>query len=162
MQVRAKLSQWDTEAAVNLTSGSGSLPGDFAKAISVRYGSQSGVLQFLSGEQFDGYSAANESGEPLFFTVRGANLHVAPAATGSAMLKYTARFTPLSGAATTNSLLQLFPDAYLNGSLMHAANWTQDDASLQKYATLFEAAVRRIRTYMLDYKYPNGLQMRAA
>jgi hypothetical protein len=77
-------------------------------------------------------------------------------------LKYTARFTPLSGSATSNSLLQLFPDAYLNGSLMHASSWIQDDASLQKYATLFEAAIRRIRTFMLDYKYPNGLMMRVA
>jgi hypothetical protein len=162
MQVRAKLSQWDTDTTVSVSSGSGSLPGDFAKAISARYGSQSGVLQFLSGDQFDGYAAANESGEPLFFTVRGANLLVAPSATGDVTLKYTARFTPLSGSATSNSLLQLFPDAYLNGSLMHASSWIQDDASLQKYATLFEAAIRRIRTFMLDYKYPNGLMMRVA
>jgi hypothetical protein len=162
MQVRAKLSQWDTEAAVAVTSGSGSLPADFASAISATYGSQSGVLQFLSGAYFDNYNEYTESGEPVAFTVRGANLLVAPAATGTVNLRYTARFTPLSGSATTNSLLQLFPDAYLNGTLMHACSWLNDNENMGKYAAVFEAAINRIRTYMLDYRYPQGLMVRVA
>jgi hypothetical protein len=162
MQVRAKLSQWDAEETISLTSGSGSLPADFAHVISVRYGTQAGVLQFLSGEQFDGYAAANSSGEPLFFTIRGANLVVAPAATASVLLQYRARFTALSAVSTSNSLLTLFPDAYLNGALMHAAHWSRDSEAMTTYAAFFEAAIRRIRTYMLDFRFPNGLQMRAA
>ena len=162
MQVRAKLSQWDTEAPVVVTAGVGPLPSDFAHAISVRYGTQSGVLQYLSGEQFDGYAAANASGEPLFFTVRGTNLVLAPSATGTATLKYTARFTPLSISATTNSLLTLFPDAYLHGALAHAYSFLQNPQKVAEHMSLFEAAIRRIRNYMLDYKYPHGLQMRAA
>ena len=162
MQVRAKLSQWDTSATVSLTSGSGSLPSDFAAAISCNYGSQAGNLQFLPKGVFAGYSLANTSGEPLYYTVEGSNLKVAPGATGDATLRYTARFTPLSSTATTNSLLTLFPDTYLYGALMHAATWEADDAALQKYAGLFEQGIRRIRTYMLEYKVPGGLMMRVA
>lgn len=161
LQVRAKLSQWDSSATVSLTSGSGSLPSDFAHAQSVYYGTD-WVLLHLPAAQYDSLAVAGESGDPEWFTIRGSSLHVYPYYTGDVTLKYAARFTPLSDSATTNSLLTLFPDAYLNGSLAQAANWTQDDAALTKYSALFEASVRRIRTYMLDHRYPDGLQMRAA
>lgn len=162
LQVRAKLSQWDTEATVSLTNGSGALPSDFAQAISVNYGTDSYTIGYLPPEQFDNAFEGNGSGEPEFFTVRGTNLLVTPTATGSVTLRYTARFTPLSGSATTNSLLTLFPDAYLYGALLHANTWAQDDAQTAKYGALFEGCVNRVRKYMNDYKYPYGLQMRAA
>ena len=162
MQVRAKLSQWDTSASVAFTSGVGSLPSDFAHAISLAYSTDTYTLSFNQGEQFDNYAAAAGDGTPLYWTIRGSQILLAPTATGTGMLKYTARFTPLSGSATTNSLLALFPDAYLTGSLMHACSWTVDTENMAKFAGLFEAAIKRIRTYMFDFKYPHGLQMRAA
>jgi hypothetical protein len=162
MQVRAKLSQWDTSATISVTSGVGAIPSDFMSAISATYGSQTGTLQHLHGERFDNYLEYAGSGEPVAFTIRGSQLLLAPTATGDVVLNYRARFTALSNSSTTNSLLALFPDAYLNGALMHAAHWTLDSESMSKYAGMFEAAIRRIRTYMLDYKYPQGLQMRAS
>src|SRR5574343_605549 len=104
MQVRAKLSQWDTSATVSMTTGAGSLPSDFASVISATYGSQSGTLQYLQGERFDNYLEYTGSGEPVVFTVRGSQLLIAPTATGDVTLRYTARFTALSGTATSNSL----------------------------------------------------------
>lgn len=162
MQVRAKLSQWDTSATVSLTSGIGPVPSDFAKPISAIYSGQSITLQFLQGERFDSWAQYSGVGEPIVYTIRGSNLLVAPTATGDVTLAYTARFTALSGSAPTNSLLALFPDAYLNGSLMHACSWASDMEGMNKYAAMFEAAIKRIRQHMLDFKYPQGLQMRAA
>jgi hypothetical protein len=162
LQVRAKLSQWDTSATVSLTSGSGALPSDFASALSCNYGSQTGNLQFIPKDIFAGYSLANTSGEPLYYTIEGASLKVAPAATGDATLRYTARFTPLSSIATTNSLLTLFPDAYLNGALMQASSWLHDAEAVTKYAAFFESSMKRVKSYVGDYKYPYALQMRAA
>ena len=160
MQVRAKLSQWDTEATVTLTSGVGALPSDFAHAISVTYSTY--VLENLNGAHFDGYALGAGAGTPVAWTIRGSNLVVSPTADGDVTLKYTARFTPLTSTATTNSLLTLFPDAYLHGALVHAASWEGDDANFQKNMALFEADLGRIRKYLLDYKYPHGLQMRVA
>lgn len=162
LKVRAKLSQWDTEATVSLTSGTGPLPSDFRQAISVNYSTQEYTLGYLPPEMFDNVYEANGAGEPEFFTIRGDDLVVTPTATGSVTLRYTATFTALSNSATTNSLLTLFPDAYLYGTLMHANSWLQDDASMNKYAALFEACITRIRKYMNEYKYPLGLQMRVA
>jgi len=105
----------DTSVTVSMTTGAGSLPSDFASAISATYGSQSGTLQYLQGERFDNYLEYTGSGEPVVFTVRGSQLLIAPTATGDVTLRYTARFTALSGTATSNSLLTLFPDAYLQG-----------------------------------------------
>ena len=162
MQVRAKLSQWETEASVSLVSGTGPLPSDVSQVISVQYGSQDYTISYLPGEQFDNFSAGTGSGEPEFFTLRGDNLVVAPAATGTALVKYTARFVPLSDTATVNSLLFLVPDAYLNGSLMHASSWLHDAEAVTKYAAFFESSIKRIRTYMNEHKYPYALQMRVA
>ena len=162
MQVRAKLSQWETEASVSLTNGSGALPPDVAQVISVKYGSQSYTISHMAGEAFDNVSALNGSGEPEFYTIRGSNLLVTPTATGTATVKYTARFTPLSTVATSNSLLALFPDAYLNGALMHASSWLHDAEAVTKYAAFFESSMKRVKSYVGDYKYPYALQMRAA
>jgi hypothetical protein len=145
-----------------MTNGVGALPSDFAQAISVRYGADSYTLEALHGDAFDNLSAASSSGSPTYFSIRGTNLLLAPAATGTVTLEYTARFTPLSTSATTNSLLTLFPDAYLYGTLMHMAVWDSDDASVSKYVGLFEQSVVRIRKYMLDFKYPVVLQMKVA
>ena len=162
LQVRAKLSQWDTSATVTVTSGTGPLPSDFAKATSVTYGAGDYTIDFMSQIGYDAYAAAGETGSPEYYTIRGTNLLVYPLYTGSVTLAYTARFTALSTGATTNSLLTLFPDAYLNGSLMHACSWLHDMEGMNKYAAVFEASITRIKKYMIDYKYSDGLQMRVA
>ena len=162
LQVRAKLSQWDTSATVTVTSGTGPLPSDFAKATSVTYGAGDYTIDFMSQIGYDAYAATGETGEPEFYTIRGTNLLIYPLYTGSVTLAYTARFTPLSDSATTNSLITLFPDAYLYGSLMHANDYIKDDAALQKYAALFDQALGRVRKYAYDHKYSDGLQMRVA
>ena len=162
LQVRGKLTQWDTTASVSLTAGSGALPSDFAHAISVTYGSGDYTIDFIPQVAFDTYAAAGESGEPVYFTIRGSNLLAYPLVTASVTLAYTARFTALSGTATTNSLLTLFPDAYLHGSMMHACIWARDDAGAAQALALFEQDIGRIKKYMQDFKYPHGLQMRVA
>jgi len=162
LQVRAKLSQWDTSATVSLVSGVAALPSDFAQAIGVTYSGGPYTLSYLPLTQFKNVSADAESGSPAYYTIFGANLAVYPLYTGDLTLDYTAMFTALSNAATTNSLLTLFPDAYLNGALAHAASWTADDAALQKHSALFEQSIQRVRSYMREYKYPHGLQMRVA
>ncbi len=162
MQVRAKLSQWDTSATVSLTSGVGALPSDYAQMITVLYTVDNYTVDYIPLAQFNDYSAPGETGSPVHCTIKGTSLYLYPLYTGNVTLDYTARFTALSDSATTNSLLTLFPDAYLNGSLVHACNWTGDDQGLAKHSALFEACIKRIKDYMRDYKYPHGLQMRVA
>src|SRR5512139_1192742 len=144
LQVRAKLSQWDTSASVTVTSGTGPLPSDFAKATSVTYGAGDYTIDFMSQIGYDAYAAAGETGSPEFYTIRGSTLKVYPFYSGDVILAYTARFTPLSTAATTNSLLTLFPDVYLHGSLSHACVWNRDAEGAAMYGALFDNGVNRV------------------
>ena len=160
LQVRAKLTQWDAEATLAISSGSASLPGDFAHAISLRYGTQTSILPYITPERLKHYDAQLSAGEPGYYTIIGDTLRITPTTDGSVYLLYTARFTPLSDSATTNSLLTLFPDAYLQGSIAQAMVWLQDDVGAQRHGNLFEVAVQRIKKYMLDRKYPDGLEMK--
>jgi len=162
LQVRARLEQWATSASVSLTSGVGSLPSDFHKAISVSYGSGKYTLEYLPKKQFDDAAAPAESSEPAWYTIVGSQIKVYPLVTGTVTLNYMAEFTYLSDSATTNSLLTMFPDAYLEGSLLQACVWTRDMEGMQIHAPLFDAAVQRVKKYVFNYSYPDGLQMRKA
>ena len=163
LQVRAKLSQWDTTAVIPLTSGVGSAPGDLAHIQSVTYGAGGYTVDFRPHVAFDTYAASGEAGSgPEYYTIRGSSILVYPLYTGDITVAYTARFTPLSNSATTNSLLLLFPDAYLHGTLAHACSWSRDAEGSALYGGLFDNDISRVRKYMYDFKFPDGLQMRAA
>lgn len=162
MKVRAKLTQWDAEATVSLTSGSGTLPSGLDHINAVVYGTQTGSLQYLAPDRFKEYEANFGAGEPVYYTVFADTLRVTPTATGNASVSYSARFTSLSASATTNDLLTLFPDAYLHGSLVQAAIFIQDDLTLKRQMVLFEQAIARIKKYMLHRKYPQGLTMKVS
>lgn len=161
LQVRGRLGQWDTSATVTITSGSGPLPSDFAEAKAVRY-STAGTLQFAPLGGFDEMATAGTSGTPRYYTIRGSNLLVYPIYSGDVTLVYSARFTPLSGSATSNSLLTLFPDAYLYGSLAHACAWLQDRDNMIAYQAIANGAIERVRTYIEQYKFGNDLTVRVA
>jgi len=163
LKVRAKLTQWDAEATVTITSGSGPLPSGCDHVNSVIYGSQTSELDYLPPERFKSRNVLGDAGaDPIYYTIIGDTLRITPSTTGSAAVLYTARFTSLSDTDTTNSLLTLFPDAYLHGSLVHGNLFVKDTGSAQTNAGLFEADIDRIKRYMRDRKYPQGLQMRVA
>lgn len=148
MKVRARLTQWDTETSLTVTSGSANLPADFAAAISVQFGDQLTDLEYMTPRQLKDRGYLEASGDPVAYSIIGSTLMVAPSASGTAALLYTARFTSLSDAAPTNSLLSLFPDAYLYGSLVHAAIFLRDDGLAQVAKGAYEEALGRVNGYM--------------
>jgi hypothetical protein len=164
LQIRANLTQWDTEATVTITAGAGSLPADFQSMRSIRFGADDLQLSPVSAAKYDFLVGATDPAGPINYAIVGTELRLVPVATGDASILYTARFTPLSGSATTNSLLTLFPDAYLYGALVQFSIWASDDAALQKYGALyagpdfmnqasFGGAVGRVRKYTSMRRY---------
>lgn len=164
LQVRANLTQWDTETTVTVTSGSGSLPSDFQSMRSIRFGANDRQLTPVSAPKGDYLTGATDPAEPINYYIVGSTLRLVPSATGDATVLYVARFTPLSDSAGTNSLLTLFPDAYLLGAMVQFCIWASDDASLQKYGSLFAGpdfmqpqshggAVGRVRKYTSMRRY---------
>jgi hypothetical protein len=164
LQIRANLTQWDTEATVTVTSGAGSLPADFQSLRSVRFGANDRQLTAISPAKGDYLVGATDPAEPINYFIVGSELRLVPIGTGDASILYVARFTPLSASATTNSLLTLFPDAYLLGSMVQYCIWANDDSNLQKYGSLFAGpdfmqpqshagAVGRVRKYTSMRRY---------
>lgn len=153
MQVRAKLTQWEQDATVTITAGSGPLPSDFASMKSVQFGSEYPTLTQVSPQKYQYLASATDSGIPVNYAIIGDELKVVPVATGTATILYTARFTPLSGSATTNSLLTLFPDAYLQGALAQFGIWSKDDVATARHGALFDAALSRVKKYTSDRRY---------
>ena len=164
LQVRAKLSEWETSASVAVTSGDGTLPSDFIHAISATWGSGNLSLKPVSLERLNEYREVLDSQqEPTFYAIFGSTLKLDTAYSATVTLTYRARFTPLSDSATTNSLLTQFPDAYLQGTLYQASVWLRDPEGIALHKPLFEEAVERVRRYTYDRKYGSApLQMRAA
>jgi hypothetical protein len=164
LQIRANLTQWDTEATVTVTAGAGSLPADFQSMRSVRFGADSRQLGNISASKGDFLVGATEASEPINYFIVGSELRLVPVATGDASILYVARFTPLSASATTNSLLTLFPDAYLMGALVQFCIWANDDSNLQKFGSLYAGpefmnqqsyagAVGRVKKYTSMRRY---------
>jgi hypothetical protein len=137
LQIRANLTQWDTETTITVTSGTGSLPADFQSMRSVRFGANDRQLTPISAAKYDYLAGATEPAEPINYAIVGSDLRLVPSASGDATVLYVARFTPLSGSATTNSLLTLFPDAYLLGAMVQFSIWANDDLGAQKYGSLY-------------------------
>lgn len=57
-------------------------------------------------------------------------------------MQYYASLTALSASNTINAVLTRYPQVYLYGSLMHYFNWAQDDEMFNKYALMFDGAIK--------------------
>jgi hypothetical protein len=84
---------------------------------------------------------------PQFYALVGGDFRYFPPpdTTYTATLTYYAGLTPLSAPAPSNWLLQLAPDAYLYGSLVAAAPYLKDMASLSVWKGLRDEAMDSIR-----------------
>lgn len=153
MQARAKLMEAETTATVTITSGSGTLPTGFVGMRSVYWdGSPDYPLAYITPDAYD-QQRSNDTGDGQFYTFSGTTIRTTPMGSGSVVMTYMAKFTPLSVSNTSNTILVNFPDAYLYGSLYQAALWRVDDPAAQKWGALFDKAIERINDNNQDRKY---------
>lgn len=125
---------------------------------SVRY-----PLIYMS-DDMQAYSYSTGSDAPKFYSVVGGQFHFAPIpdTTYTASLIYFAKFSALSGSNTTNWLLTAWPDAYLYGSLKHAAIRIQDAGMAQGYDSMFQSALQRIQRTSNRSRFGPGMRTVAA
>jgi len=106
--------------------------------------------------------SADTSGRPQYYSVVGGQLEVwpTPDASYTGELYYYARITPLSDSATSNWVLQYYPDAYLYGALMHSAPYLVDDQRAATWASLYQSAISGINSNNDKAKFGgSGLRM---
>jgi hypothetical protein len=90
----------------------------------------------------------NVSGRPSYYAMTDGSIEVFPTPDADYTLEmvYYSKIIPLDDANTSNWILQYHPDAYLYGSLVHAAPFLGDDARMQTWSALFEKAVSEINS----------------
>lgn len=105
-------------------------------------------LSFLSPKALSEKFPSSTTGKPRYYTVIGDEIQVKPipATAYTAEIAYYSRFTAFSADADTNWLLTNHPGIYLYATLGEAAAYLEDDALLQKYASLYEGAVEGLNS----------------
>lgn len=161
MQIDCKLVEFESDASITVTAGSGTLPTGFLGFRALYWnGDTKHPLYPTAPGHFD--SLRNQTGDyPSFYTVSGSTLRVNEEATGTAAGIAQVRFTALSDSNTSNALLTNHPDAYLYGAIKHMGFHVQDDGLLQKAGVMFNAAKDRITSNNKDRKHAGPLQVRA-
>jgi hypothetical protein len=161
MQVRVKELEFEETSTVTVTAGLATLPTGFLSARSVVWnGDTARPLTYATPAKLDVANAASPD-FVNYYTIIGDQMKFADDGDGTAIVTHNAKFTPLSGSATSNSILAEFPSAYLYGSLVHAATYCKDFEAAIGYKTLFEEQMRLVVQNNADRKYAGAaLQVR--
>ena len=125
------------------------LPSDFLAIRDIYIqGSPRTVVTYLSPSNFSANSRADESGLPVFYTLRGAEFEFAPKPDSAYVLQilYYYKPTDLSNTNTSNEFLANYPDALLYASLLEAEPYLMNDARTQTWSSLYNQSIARINT----------------
>lgn len=128
-----------------------SLPTDFQSMRRVRLSSVTGKprLNFMSQTQLDDYrySTDNLTGQPIYFTIMGDEMELAPTPNEDFTVEMVYRRNiPALASNSTNWLLTAAPDAYLYGALMESAPYIKEDERVAVWATGFATVVSDLNT----------------
>lgn len=106
---------------------------------------------------------ADTPGRPTHYALTAGQIELLPTPddTYAAAMVYYGRLPALSVSNTTNWLLTEAPDAYLYGSLIHAAPYLKDDARLMVWESLFKQSLDMLNSSSEDAKWGgSGLRMK--
>jgi len=137
------------------------LPTDFQTIRMVRLPDETGKprLQFLSQTQIDDfrYSSDNIAGTPVYFTIVGDQIELAPTPNEDMDIEvlYRANIPPLA-SNSTNWLLTLAPDLYLYATLLEAMPYIQNDARLAVWATGMQTVMDQLNSLAEQQSFNSG------
>jgi hypothetical protein len=134
------------------------LPSDFleAKRLELDSGEQ---LRLIATEDMSKYRQENNvAAKPRFYSIATNQFEFYPSPTGNETLSlvYAARVPALSDEEPTNWILELYPDVYLYGALIHSAGYLQEDARSGQWAQLYGAAVSGVNMESDKARYSGG------
>jgi len=103
-------------------------------------------LTYMSPSAFTRDARAHESGKPVFYTLRGNEIELAPIpdAVYTLNMLYFSKPAALSDANSSNTFLANAPDALLYGSLLEAEPYLMNDGRLQVWSQLYQNAMDSI------------------
>jgi hypothetical protein len=143
--------QMETRSTTTVDTGSTdpefiSLPSDFQSMRRIRLSGVAGkpTLEFKSPAGLDEYrfSIDNIVEQPLFFTIFGDEIELAPTPNDDFVIEmvYRRNVPPLA-TNDTNWLLTMAPDLYLYAALLESAPYIKEDGRIQTWALGFSSAL---------------------
>lgn len=138
------------------------LPTGFQTMRSARLSGVAGKprLNFMSQTQIEDYrySRDNVSGRPVYFSIVGSTMELAPTPNENFVIEmvYRANISALTAAAPTNWLLTLAPDLYLYGSLLEAAPYTGHDSRIGMWASAFSSCIDQLNIHGERQSFDSG------
>lgn len=130
-----------------------SLPSDFQSMRRVRLSSVTGKprLEFMAQSQLEDYrySIDDVSDQPVYYTIVGDELELAPTPSENYTVEmvYRANLAALNSGNSTNWLIDLAPDVYLYGVLLEAAAYMQGDDRLAVWGAAFSTALEQLNAH---------------
>ena len=125
------------------------LPTDWQETIRVTLlGDQPSAINLISRDEMQDmrFKGDDVGGKPMYYAhIAGElELYPTPDATYDVELLYYAKPDALSDSNTTNVVLDNWPELYLNGSLVRAANYLRDPERSAEFAQLYNAILQGI------------------
>lgn len=135
--------EMETTTTLNVTSENTALPTDYLQAKRVYIAGTTKALKVVRSSKLQdmlerrGYAA----GEPTHYAIIGTSIAFYPApASATVSMLYLQKIPRLSDSNTSNWLLEMGPDAYLYGALLHSAPYENDDARMATWGMLLQRA----------------------
>ena len=137
------------------------LPVDFLEIQELSLSDGTRLELISAAEMQDRREASNSSGKPRYFRVTADQFEFYPTPSGSytMSMQYYARTPALSTSEPTNWILTYAPDAYLYGSLVHAAPYLSEDQRTQVWAAFYQNALESLRLDGQRGKYSGPLKI---
>lgn len=161
-----RLRHWkmSKRSAAEINSQYSVLPSDYLETIRFSIvGDKTTALDLISHNDLLDRKHDMTSGRPQYYAVTGEQLEFFPAPdeTYNAELVYFAELETLSNENTGNWLLSDAPDVYLYGALAHSAPFLGEDARIQVWSALYEAALSGLNRASDTARYSGtGLRMK--
>jgi len=105
------------------------------------------TLSYVTPEIYDRLWGGSTLGIPKFYTILANEVSFGPipASVVEVEMLFYKKFTNLSAAATTNSLLTDSPDLYLYGAMMEAEPFIMNDERVVLWATSLSKAIQELQ-----------------
>lgn len=137
------------------------LPTDFQTMRYVRLPDEVGKprLQFMSQTQLDDYrySRDNVSGSPVYFSIVGDQIELAPTPNEDMDVEVLYRANiPALASNSTNWLLTAAPDLYLYGTLLEAAPYIQNDERLSVWGSAVALVIDQLNALGERQSFDSG------
>lgn len=130
-----------------------SLPSNFQTMRRVRLSGVTGKprLEYMAQSQLEDYrySIDNVSAQPIYYTIVGDEIELAPTPNENYTLEmvYRANLGALSASNPTNWLIEFAPDVYLYGTLLEAAPYMQHDERIAVWGTAYVTVLDQLNMH---------------